>query len=227
MTCDDQLEAEFTDLWREVGAHGHAEWQFDLLKGRYSARPRAYHTLTHVRWGLRRVSEIAVAEKLGPEAALRVLWAMWFHDAEMDFSGQGTLDESRSAELSGQVARAAGLPDDFRMATYRLIMATAHMHQPELLDEQVLVDADLSMLGASEPDFDNYERLVRQEWSHVPNETFRSGRLAVLQRFVDKPRIFTTAYGFERWERRARENLSRSMAALKACATLEVKVPGS
>ncbi len=212
-------EEAFAALWRELGADGHSEWQFDKLKGLYAVRPRAYHTLEHVGWGLRRVSELAAAEGLDRQSQLQVCWAMWFHDAQMDFSGHGAYDEGRSAELSSDAARAAGLDDLFRMKAYRLILATAHLVQPTQLDEAIVVDADLSMLGASEPAFDQYERLVRREWAHVDDEAFRAGRLAVLQRFVDKPSIFTTPTAKARWEDQARRNLARSMERLHAGAT--------
>ena len=66
--------------------------------------------------------------------------------------------------------------------------------------------------------FDEYERLVRLEWPHVPDAQFAEARARVLHGFLARPSIYYTAYARERWEVQARENLSRSIAALQGGA---------
>ena len=95
------------------------------------------------------------------------------------------------------------------------MLATSHLAENLKLDEAVLVDADLSMLGASQGDFDVYEERVRREWAAFDDVAFAKGRIAVLQRFLKKRRIFTTDYARDKWEARAQSNLRRSVDKLK------------
>jgi predicted metal-dependent HD superfamily phosphohydrolase len=78
----------------------------------------------------------------------------------------------------------------------------------------VLVDADLSILGAPAEVYDRYAAAVRAEYAHVPADAWRAGRSAVLRSFLDRPAIFHTAAGRGRWEEAARANLGRERAAL-------------
>jgi predicted metal-dependent HD superfamily phosphohydrolase len=90
------------------------------------------------------------------------------------------------------------------------------MQDPKLVSEKILVDADLSILGADEPAFREYEARVRSEWWHVSDEDFRDGRLKVLDRFDKKPNIFSTRYARDRWEAKARLNIGTSMTKLRS-----------
>jgi predicted metal-dependent HD superfamily phosphohydrolase len=207
---------QLTWLWCGVHAAGRPEVYFEFLEEKYSRSPRAYHTLEHIGWGLDRIDKIVDQHPVNSHTYFRICWAMWFHDVVMHFDEDRDLDEGFSAAVSSKVAREVGLSLVFHQNTRRLILATAHTVEPDHLDEQILVDADLSILGADQSAFDNYESLIRQEWAHVPEETFRAGRIAVLTRFQNKRRIFSTDYGFNRWERKARFNIGQSLARLGA-----------
>jgi len=210
------LRTRFARLWQRLGAAGSADACFDLLRDHYSEPARAYHTLEHVWWGLRRVEEIAAHESPNADVAPLEL-AMWFHDAVMRFGRSAQSDEAASAGVAARLIEAAGLPETLRSQVERLILATAHSDQapPRAADEAILVDADLSILGADPEAFDEYERRIRREWSHVDDALFRAGRLQVLRRFVSSPRIFTTDYAHGRWELQARTNLERSIQKLE------------
>ncbi len=212
------------DLWSRLPTGGHARGRgapgnpavyFELLRAQYEEPPRAYHTLLHIEWGLKRIEEICATLPLVPDDLAAVEFAMWFHDAVMRFDGSGDQDERDSAEMASDIGRELGLGMSFILSVRRLIMATAHLKDPIQADEKVLVDADLSILGADEAAFDEYERRVRFEWCHVGEKAFRAGRLKVLECFDAMPNIFSTPYGRERWETKARLNLMRSMAKLR------------
>jgi triacylglycerol lipase len=55
---------------------------------------------------------------------------------------------------------------------------------------------------------------VRREYPGVDDATFAAGRAAVLRDLLDRPALFTTAVGRERWEARARRNVALELAAL-------------
>ena len=66
---------------------------------------------------------------------------------------------------------------------------------------------DLAILGADEKRFVEYEQQIRKEYSFVPDTIFQTKRTEILQGFLNRPRIYGTAYFFDRLESRARCNL--------------------
>ncbi|HEX6334783.1 MAG TPA: hypothetical protein VFZ78_11190 [Flavisolibacter sp.] len=54
---------------------------------------------------------------------------------------------------------------------------------------------------------------VRRELSAVPDALFRAGRARVLERFLQRDKIFLTNW-FMRYEQQARENITREMSSL-------------
>ena len=81
---------------------------------------------------------------------------------------------------------------------------------------QLVVDVDLSILGAPDARFAEYERQIRQEYAWVPPDAFRERRARVLGSFLGRPALYGTAHFATRLEARARENLRRSLARLGA-----------
>jgi predicted metal-dependent HD superfamily phosphohydrolase len=78
----------------------------------------------------------------------------------------------------------------------------------------VLIDADLAILAADPAGYQGYVNGVRAEYGHIDNHGWQVGRAAVLRHFLDRPQIFTSAAGVERYEQRARANLSAELASL-------------
>ena len=211
------IDRDFALLWLDLQAKGDPDPACHALITAYSEPPRSYHTLEHVRWGLKRIDEIVRHEELEERIDVRaVRWAMWFHDSVMTFGEGSDEDEERSGRKSYQVAKQAGLSTSFANTTLRLVLSTSHLTEKLALDESVLVDADLSILGSSESDFDVYEARVRREWSQFDNAAFAAGRVSVLRRFLKKRRIFTTDYGRDKGEARAQNTRRRAVDKLKA-----------
>jgi predicted metal-dependent HD superfamily phosphohydrolase len=209
----------FAQLWSDLGASGDPTPEFETLQEAYRDPPRKYHTLTHIGWALLRVDNMADEDKSRGSKHMKREWdrirfAVWWHD----FMLEGHPDDE---ELSGESAASSlhygGLPVD-ALEVKRLVLATGHDRVPLRYDEAIICDADLSILGADEDAFDRYEKLVREEWAHVPDLLFATARTTILKRFIDKPWIYMTDYGRLRWERQARANLKRSVAQLAALA---------
>jgi predicted metal-dependent HD superfamily phosphohydrolase len=95
-------------------------------------------------------------------------------------------------------------------------MATRHKAVPRGTDAEILVDVDLSILGAAPERFDQYERQVREEYAWVPHFLFRRERKAILKEFLARPRIFSTTHFRDRYEQQARSNIERSLERLDA-----------
>ena len=94
-------------------------------------------------------------------------------------------------------------------------MATRHEAVPRGVDAEILVDVDLSILGASRERFDEYERQVREEYAWVPDFLYRRERGKILKDFLARPRIFSTALFRSRYEEQARSNIGRSLERLE------------
>jgi predicted metal-dependent HD superfamily phosphohydrolase len=94
-------------------------------------------------------------------------------------------------------------------------MATRHAALPETLDEELLVDIDLAILGAPQERFAQYEAQVRAEYAWVDDAVFRGRRRDVLTGFLARPTIYATAHFRALLEAAARTNLERSIARLE------------
>lgn len=182
----------------------------DLL-GRWAEPQRRYHGTDHLLAVLDRVDELA-GHAADPDV---VRLAAWFHDAVHDPRSAPGADEGASAVLARQALASLGATLTATGEVCRLICLTAD-HDPTPGDRTgaLLCDADLAILAAADEDYDAYVAAVRAEYAHVDDDGWRSGRRAVLRSFLDRPAIFRTVPGRERWEARARINISTELSRL-------------
>jgi predicted metal-dependent HD superfamily phosphohydrolase len=185
----------------------------DRLAALYRTESRHYHGLAHIEALLALAAEYRPALS-DPEA---VEAAIWFHDAIYDSRAKD--NEARSAELARE--HLAGRVDADRIERIAtMIEATATHQAPDLgdpganRDAALLLDMDLSILGASPSAFDAYEQAVRREYAWVDEAAWRTGRAAVLKNFLARPHIFHTPEFRGRFEAQARENMERSQERL-------------
>jgi predicted metal-dependent HD superfamily phosphohydrolase len=174
------------------------------LRRRYAAPERHYHGQAHIDACLRLFEEVRT--QFADSAAAEL--ALWFHDAIYD--AKASDNEERSADLAAAMLTERGVATERISRIRELILATKHNATPADADARLLVDIDLAILGADEESFDAYERAIRQEYAHVPDEAFRAGRSAVLKKFLARDRIYATD-AFRTLEERARQNLARSL----------------
>ena len=201
-----ELHASWARAWRGVGAAGGGETVRDALLKRYAEPHRRYHTTRHLSECLGAFD----AARALPDRPDAVELALWFHDAVYD--PRRSDNEAQSADWARSALLEAGAEPDMAARVHALVMATQHSAAPATRDEQVLVDIDLGILGAGAERFARYEQEIREEYGFVPEWLFKRTRRAILQSFVDRPRIFSTDHFHTRLEQRARDNLARSIA---------------
>ncbi len=183
---------------------------FNDLLARYAGPGRAYHTLDHLRECF---VQFDAARSLAERPA-EVELAIWFHDAV--YETRRSDNEERSAEWAARSLLEAGAPPESSERVRDLVLATKHDASPTGPDASLLVDVDLSILGAGPDRFDEYEEQVRREYSWVPERAFREARSGILRGFLARPHVYATAAFRARLERRARTNLERSLMKLGA-----------
>ena len=202
------LQRSWRQAWTSLGVHDTNNSLFDELVARYSEAHRKYHTCQHLNECIATLeAALELAEHPG-----EVEMALWFHDAIYDPKRQD--NELQSALWAKNSTLEAGATSQCADRIYGLVMATQHAARPSSRDEQLLVDVDLSILGAAQERFDEYERQVREEYAWVPDWLFRRKRRAILESFLAHPFIYCTSHFRSALEAAARENLGRSISRL-------------
>ena len=199
------LAQSWNRAWRGIGASGTGAATCAVLRAAYAEPHRHYHTTQHLAECLAMFDEAAsLAES--PHA---VELAIWFHDAV--YAPERSGNEERSAALAKRELESAGVDPHAARHVHDLVLATRHDVLPLSQDEKVLVDIDLSILGAGDLRFAEYERQVREEYTFVPGWLFRRKRRAILKSFLDRHCIYSTTHFIERLEARARSNLRHAL----------------
>jgi predicted metal-dependent HD superfamily phosphohydrolase len=181
------------------------------LRRRYAEPQRVYHTWRHVKELLAHYVEIRSELR----AADAVLLAILFHDAVYDPTRSD--NEDLSAELLQSTREAAS---ESVVLAARLIKATkdhkiaADLPAKDVEDAALFLDMDIAILGAPRGRFIEYEKQIRAEYAHVPDEAFRAGRLKILRRFIDRRPLFLSEWGRCNFAERAYENMKDAMKKL-------------
>ncbi len=190
-------------LWQRLGLPD-PEGLCGALLDAYREPQRHYHTLQHLGECLALADDLKAAAERFEEIEL----ALWFHDAVYDVHAHD--NEARSAQWAVTALCAAGLDEQACGRIHDLVMATRHSALPGTPDAALLTDIDLSILGASEERFAEYEQQIRAEYAWVAPDTYAVKRREVLLGFLDRVHIYATPALSGRLEEPARRNLSRA-----------------
>ena len=202
------LSSSWNRCWTSLGASGDGLALLQRLVSAYEESQRKYHTIQHL------AECLSLLERnldLAMEPA-EVEISLWFHDAI--YNVKATDNEARSAQWAGSELERAGVTPERIDRVKQHILATRHSALPEGQDQRLLVDIDLSILGAPRPRFEQYEAQVREEYSWVPGFLFRRKRRSILQEFLARSPIYNTPRLQGMLELQARENLAYSLQQL-------------
>ena len=178
-----------------------AERTLSEVRERYAELGRFYHTLDHVQTMLDTVEGLAAHARNLDAVKL----ATWLHDVIYD--SKASDNEELSAQYAGRLCQELSIPDGPLVAA--LIRSTKTHDAAADADAQVLIDADLAILGASETVYWDYADKIRQEYSWVPEPAYREGRSRILRSFLSRARIF---HLLGHLEQSARSNIAREIA---------------
>ena len=192
-----------------------ALWQ-DIAM-RYNESQRVYHSLQHIQQLFGQFEQIN--NHLNQQHIIAL--ALFYHD--VIYEPTCVDNELKSAEYAVE-SLSPYLSAEQCQYIYALIMMTAS-HQIDDIDKNsdkakesdaaYLLDMDLSILGASWSEYQQYAQAVRQEYAHVLDADYRVGRISVLKGLLAHPTLYLTDY-YERLEKRARENIQHEIKVLHA-----------
>lgn len=202
---DARHRERFRRLVRRLGGDGEAtEPVFEALRAAWGAPGRVAHTLAHLADCLHQL-DVARAGAVGSDPAEL---ALWFHDAVYVAGAQD--NEKRSAQLLAAHARRLGLSRETAEEVAAMVRATALGAGAKAPDPEtaLVLDVDLSILGADPVRFMDFEYSVEEEFAKVPRLRFRVGRGRFLAGLLARETIFHTPFFRQRDEATARANVS-------------------
>jgi len=177
------------------------EQTFLKLTEAYSEKHRAYHTSRHIKECLVRLDNCPESIEYPRELEM----AIWFHDAiYRPFSKTNEID---SANWAVEFLTLQSIDPHIVSRVQNYVLATTHNAVPESLDESVLVDIDLAILGANSTEYAAYESAIRFEYRVVPSFIYKRKRAELLRRFLDRQRIYQTEHYSDKFEDQARRNM--------------------
>ena len=180
---------------------------FDALLEAYGAKSRHYHNQQHIADSLTCFSAYRHLAIYPHEIEV----ALWFHDAVYD--PRRSDNEELSAQWAARYLLSENADSEVIARIVEMILAT-QTHHAKGIDAELLVDVDLSILGASPEAFDAYDQAIRQEYAWVSEDQYRQARCGVLLGFLSRETLYKTAEFRQRYESQARRNLRQKVEEL-------------
>lgn len=194
--------------WQLGGGASQGDRLAQLLIAAYTQPQRHYHNLHHIQHLLTIVDRFA-ATLIDP---VSIYLAVWFHDFVYD--PQRSDNELQSAARARELLANIGSAQLIDRVSKLILATQAHQVAPEEPDRSIFLDADLAILGAAPRRYLAYARSIRQEYSWVGDTDYQRGRIRVLERFLERDRLFYTEPLFRQLEALARSNMHDEIIAL-------------
>jgi predicted metal-dependent HD superfamily phosphohydrolase len=206
----DRLAQKWQQCWQnEIVDRHQLDRLFQLFVAAYTQPDRHYHNLTHIDRVLATLDRFSATL----ENPIAVILAAWFHDFVYDpRAADNELQSAKSArELLINIVKSELLLDRVQA----LILATqGHQVDPTDRDRSIFLDADLAILGTDPARYQIYCRAIRREYSWVPDSAYQTGRIKVLQSFLQRDRLYHTDLLFNELESIARTNLNNEIRSM-------------
>lgn len=149
-------------LVKQAGEH-----VFRLFKEKLSKK-LVYHNYKHTFETVAEAQELGLNSKLPEDKLQDLLLAAWFHDTGYINTYKG--HEEESVQLATEWLEAKQHPKERIERICSIIMATCHTHEPQSLEEELMVDADMSNIGKDT--FFATAELLRVEWEIFQDKFF-------------------------------------------------------
>ncbi|CAD8118135.1 unnamed protein product [Paramecium sonneborni] len=195
-------EQEYLELKQEwLSVSNNLYWFESILVDYYSQSQRHYHTLRHIYDMLKQLK--------GAKNIQNVKLATFFHDAI--YYPKLHDNEEKSCLLFQQFAQECKI--DSEVISIFILQTKSHqtdvsfLSENDLSDLMIFLDADMSILESDA--YQIYAQDIRKEYSHFTDKEYKTGRIAVLQKFLQS-KIFNL-----RSEEKARKNIQEEIEILQ------------
>ena len=178
------------------------------LNSNYSKSNRHYHNLDH----LDNVIEQLLPIRNKIENWQILIFSVAYHD--IIYNSLKKDNEEKSAALADERLTQLNFPSPLKEKCKQQIIATKHHQFNEDADTNYFTDADLSILGADSDAYTTYTKQIRKEYVYFPDLLYKPGRRKVLEHFLEMKNIFKTKYFQDKFEARAKINISRELKTL-------------
>ncbi len=181
------------------------------IEQNYSMTGRHYHNLNHLKYMMNRL--IQYTDRIVDPDTLK--FSIFYHDIVY------YPNRSNNVEESGLIAldrlNLLGVPEAKIIKCKSQILATNDHKLCMDNDTNYLIDLDLAILGETPKIYNNYTKMIREEYSIYPSFIFKNKRKKILQYFLDMDQIFKTPpiYPiYEKYELQARKNIIAELEEL-------------
>jgi predicted metal-dependent HD superfamily phosphohydrolase len=167
----------------------------------YSSEGRYYHGLEH----LRSIFRLTEEEVLSTTDRQALNLAVFYHDIVYDFERKD--NERKSADLAIDRLSRAGVDQILIERVEELIMATyGHEYSDDAL-RNLMIEADVSVIGTDHDTYAKYAENCRREYSMFSDEEYNPVRKQALSHFLNTGSLFVSPKFKERFEANAKRNL--------------------
>lgn len=188
-------ERDSNQLWQEI-------------EGAYEAENRHYHNLSHVA----KMLELATCYQADLRDPDIVFFSIFYHDLVDRVLAKD--NELKSAEVAKRRLQHIRMSPTSVHQCVDQIRATQFHAPNQDGDTRYFLDFDLSILGATPEEYEQYAAQVRKEYAVYPSFLYNKGRKKALGKFLDRTRIFQTDTFYASFEAQARENISKELQRL-------------
>lgn len=166
------------------------------IESQHLAPSRHYHTLRHL--------EQIYKEFEGLMLTALLEFSIFYHDIIYDTKRND--NEEQSALLAQRRLKSLNVPKELNEKIFQLIIETKS-HKASCRENELFLDADLSILGSSPKEYQQYSQKVRKEYAIYDEVTYAKGRAKALKIFLEKEKIYESQYFYDKYEKQARDNI--------------------
>ena len=173
----------------------------ERIIGCYSESHREYHNLRHIREMLECLNLYKTAISDYPILYVYCL----YHDIVYDTHAQD--NEEKSAEYLEKDFHDYLSKEEITKCKDLILGTKKHQFLQNNFDHKIFLDSDLLILGRERNRYIEYMDSIRKEYEWVEREFYKQERAKVLQKFLERERIYFTDEVFHAYEKQARENI--------------------
>jgi len=181
---------------------------WEEIEKAYSGTKRHYHNQKHLQ---NMYGELLEVKQL-TEDWDTILFSLFYHD--IVYKATAKDNEEKSAVIAIKCLQIIHYPIEKIVKCRNQILSTQHHNTINDNDTNLLLDADMAILGSDWHDYEIYYKAVRKEYTIYPDFLYNPGRAKVLNHFLSMDHIFSTGHFREKYEKTARTNLKKELEYL-------------